>query len=89
MIDIQVDLMFKMFQQVKPKYGQDVEGVITAFCIRGKGHVTYEMSWIHDGAAKTGWFCEEELDPIENSNGMKAGFYIEEGRRGRERGDSR
>jgi len=41
--------------------GDDIEGIITAVLFRSEAYHTYELTWVHDGEVKSGWFLAIEL----------------------------
>ncbi len=48
--------------RAKIKIAQDIEGIITAIMI-GTGHsIVYQLSWIHEGEVRAGWFMAAELE---------------------------
>jgi len=42
-----------------------IEGIVTAFCFRETNCITIEVSWIHNGEAKSAWFEEWRLTKAE------------------------
>ena len=55
---------------------RNIPAEITAVCIRGKAkHITYEVSWYHEGNRKCEWLNEFEIDfePY-NSHELDIGF---------------
>jgi hypothetical protein len=54
---------FKIGDQVEPIAGKDIVGIVTAYLIRSGDHVTYEVTWFHNGEAKSRWFGDVEIKP--------------------------
>jgi len=49
--------------------GDDIEGIITAVLFRSEAYHTYELTWVHDGEVKSGWFLAIELKISEEGKG--------------------
>ena len=55
-------LPFHIGDRVRILLSPDVEGQITAYCVRGENYVTYEVIWMHNGAIVTTWVTEESIE---------------------------
>ena len=52
--------------------GRDIPAIVTAHLVRAEGHVSYEVSWFHDGQKQTAWFDASEIrTPVSESGGFK------------------
>ena len=60
--------------------GDDIEGIITAVIFRSESYHTYELTWVHDGGVKTGWFLAIELKVSEEGQGAAGGALSAPGR---------
>lgn len=65
--------IYKIGQRVKTLIG-NIDGVITACCIRGESYALYELSYITEGEHKTTWMTSFEFYESELSV-EKIGFY--------------
>ena len=60
---MKLECEYEIGSSAKIVVGDDIEGTITSVCFRSKDFYTYELTWVHDGAVKTGWFTAVELKP--------------------------
>lgn len=52
---------YKIGSQARIVVGDDVEGIITSVCFYTETYCKYELTWVHDGDVKSGWFMPVEL----------------------------
>ena len=62
MHDETIQLAFRLGDKVRPKLDSAIEAMVTAYCVRPNGPINYEISWIHSGDVKVGWFGAEFLE---------------------------
>jgi hypothetical protein len=55
--------------------GSGLSGRVTAVCIRGPAHVTYEVGWLNNGDYCSKWFEGFELFPVPDEPMFKIGFH--------------
>jgi hypothetical protein len=65
MHDETIQLAFRLGEKVRPKLDSAIEAMVTAYCVRPNGPISFEISWIHSGEVKTGWFGAEFLEAAE------------------------
>lgn len=46
----------------KVKLAEDVYGTISAICIRGNNHITYECAWWNGRSHDSKWFYVDEIE---------------------------
>ena len=51
---------FEIGQVVEFVVAHDVIGVVVSYTVRAGGNIMYEISWFHEGEARSGFF-----DPVE------------------------
>ncbi|RAI42648.1 hypothetical protein [Rhodoplanes roseus] len=70
---MQFESRFALFQRVTIDGDVSIVGTVTALCFRGTRQTVAEVSWFHNGDAKTGWFEEERL-ALEGARDRPAGM---------------
>lgn len=63
--DRQFSVAWDFGQKVNIDDDQSIVGTVTGFCFRVTRDPTVEVSWFHNGDAKTGWFEEWRLSRSE------------------------
>ena len=52
--------------------GKDIPAIVTAYLVRAEDHVSYEVSWFHEGEKRTAWFDASEIrHPVSKPGGFK------------------
>lgn len=69
--DVRADLKFSIGQRVQLTLAPEVDAIVTAYCVRGRG-ITYECCWFHEGKQIRDWFVPEMLE--ESPNAKRIGF---------------
>lgn len=52
---------YEIGRRARIAVGDDIEGIITAVIFRSEAYHTYELTWVHDGEVKSGWFLAIDL----------------------------
>lgn len=52
----------------------DIDGVISAICIRGNDFVSYEVIWWNNRSRVLEWVTEDEVSEMSGDKEMKIGF---------------
>lgn len=55
----------KIGDDVEFRAGKDIQGIVTAYLVRSGSHITYEVSWFHNGEAQCGWFEGVQIEKAE------------------------
>lgn len=53
----------------------DLPVMITGVCIRNGNHVTYEVTWLHNGDRRTAWVEDFEVSVATKNQKLKIGFH--------------
>lgn len=56
-------LTFKIGDLVDFVTAEDISGCVIAYMVRGKGYVSYQVSWFHNGEMQSDWFEVVQLKP--------------------------
>lgn len=59
---IQIICEFPLGARVRVVSSEDVVGVVSMYIVRPGHHVSYGVSWMHDGEARSSWFDAVELE---------------------------
>jgi hypothetical protein len=65
---------FGIGERVSVTLAKEIEGQVTAYCVRKNGYVTYEVTWINNGAVVTSWLTEDSIKRVTEQSG--AGFSV-------------